>query len=83
MLHSTDPKKLKQKEVTSKDILISHRMWNKIVIRGRWREVTGWEREWIGSFKIRCGEEYERWPNDHENEWKSAPTERGGEVRDI
>jgi hypothetical protein len=44
MLHSTDPKKLKQKEVTSKDILISHRMWNKIVIRGRWREVTGWER---------------------------------------
>jgi hypothetical protein len=26
----------------------------------------------IGRLKIRCGEGQERWPDGHENEWKSA-----------
>jgi hypothetical protein len=26
-----------------------------------------------GGFRIRCGEGQERWLDDHENEWKSAP----------
>jgi hypothetical protein len=45
MLYSTDPKKLNKKEGPSKDAWISHRRGNKIVIRCRGREGSGWERE--------------------------------------
>ena len=53
----------------------------KIVVRGRWREGTGRESGWRGTwgFRIRCGEGQERWLDGHENEWKSA-TDRGGEL---
>jgi hypothetical protein len=51
MLYSTYPKKLNKKEGTSEEALISLRRGNKVVIRGRWREVTGreggWGREWM------------------------------------
>jgi hypothetical protein len=30
-----------------------------------------------GSFRIMCGEGQERWPDVHENEWKSATDEVG------
>ena len=49
----------------------SLRRRNEIVIRGRWRKGTAWERGW-GGIRIRCGEGQERWPDGHENEWKSA-----------
>jgi hypothetical protein len=45
MLHSTDPKKLNKKEGWNEDAWISLRRGNKIVIGGRWREGTWWERE--------------------------------------
>jgi hypothetical protein len=48
MLQSTDPQKLNKKEGTSKDARISLRRGNKIIIRGRWRERTWWERGWRG-----------------------------------
>ena len=41
MLQSTDLKKLGNKEVSREDVRISLRRGNKIVIRGRWRELTG------------------------------------------
>jgi hypothetical protein len=44
MLYSTDLKKLNKKEGPSKHAWVSHRKGNKIVIEGRWREGTGWER---------------------------------------
>ena len=31
------------------------------------------ERGWGGQFIIRCSERQKRWPDGHENEWKSAP----------
>ena len=31
------------------------------------------ERGWGGQFIIRCSERQKRWPDVHENEWKSAP----------
>ena len=57
MLHSTDPKKLNKKEGPSADAWILLKRGNKIVIRGRWREGTGWERRWGGECRvwIRCG----------------------------
>jgi hypothetical protein len=36
----------------------------------------------VDQFRIRCGEGQEGWPDDHENEWKSA-TDRVEEVRGI
>jgi hypothetical protein len=44
MLHSTDPKKLNKKKSPSENAQISLRMGNKIIIRERWKEGTGWER---------------------------------------
>lgn len=32
----------------------------------------------MGGFRIRCGEGQDRWPDSHENEWKSTTDE--GEV---
>ena len=61
--YSTDPAKLNKKKGSSKEICISLRRGNKIVIRGRWREGTrkeGVGEEW--GFRIRYGEEQERWP---------------------
>jgi hypothetical protein len=58
---------------------------NKIVIRCRWREETGWKQKWGGKckgFMIRYGEKQEGWPDGHENEWKSAAG-RGEEVAAI
>ena len=58
MLHSTDTKKLNKKEGPVKNVRISLRRGNKIVIGGRWREETGWERGWgkeWGGFRIRYG----------------------------
>ena len=54
MLHSTDPRRLERKEGTSKDAQVSLGRGNKIVLRGRWREGTGWKRRlggecWWGS----------------------------------
>ena len=56
------PKKLNKKKDLSKEALTSLRRGNKIVIRDRWREGTGWEREWEEErgFRIRCGEGQER-----------------------
>ena len=45
MIHPTDPKKLSNKEDPMEDSLISLRRGNRIFIRHRWREVTGWERK--------------------------------------
>ena len=39
----TDPKKLKKKKSPSKDTLITIIKGSKIVIKGEWREVRGWE----------------------------------------
>jgi hypothetical protein len=44
MLHSTDTKKLNKKEGPVKNVRISLRRGNKIVIGGRWREKTVRER---------------------------------------
>jgi hypothetical protein len=52
MLHSTNPKKLNKKKVPSKKVGISPRRDNKIVIRGRWREGTEREAEWVGEWEV-------------------------------
>ena len=41
---STDPKNLGNKESPREDVRITLRRGNKIVIRGRWKEGTGWIR---------------------------------------
>ena len=46
MSYFPEPEKLKKKEGTSEDACVSHRRGDKIVIRGRWKEGTGWERGW-------------------------------------
>ena len=50
---------------------MSLRRGYKIIIRGRWREETGWEKDRAG-FRIRYGKKQERGPEGQENEWKSA-----------
>ena len=42
----SDPKKLNKKEDTSEDACISLRRGNKIVLGGRWRAETEWEKGW-------------------------------------
>ena len=36
------------------------------------------ERGWGGQFIIRCSERQKRWPDVHENEWKSATDDGQG-----
>jgi hypothetical protein len=67
------PKETKQEEGTSEEARITLRMGNKIVLKGGWREGTGREEDgeqW--GLRIRCVEGQERWPDGHENEWKSS-----------
>jgi len=48
MLRFVYPKRRSRKEGTRENVSVSLRRRNKILIRGRWREPTGWERAWGG-----------------------------------
>ena len=72
MLHPTDPKKLNNKEDTSYVAWILPRRGNKILIRRKWREGTGWEREYRDYLKvvtIRCVKRQGIGLDDYETEW--------------
>jgi hypothetical protein len=58
MIHSEDSKKLNKKEKAQAKMLKSHlERGNKMIIGGRGREVTGWERQRVvRGLRIRCGQ---------------------------
>ena len=65
-LHSTAPKKLNKNKEPSKEVSISLKRGNGIVVGGRWREGS-----WKGG-EIRCGEGQEKCPDGHANVRKST-----------